>query len=111
MPKCIFCQNELTQDTTPEHVLLNALGGRMTTKRAICSDHNNHLVAQSIRRSQRKSKSFATTSSFNPAPRSRRRRSKTSSPVRKKSASAAMVLLGWRFLRLKRSNYRTGAST
>src|SRR5215468_5562762 len=26
MPKCIFCENELTQDTTPEHVLLNALG-------------------------------------------------------------------------------------
>ena len=41
MPKCIFCENELTPDTTPEHVLLNALGGRMTTKEAICSEHNN----------------------------------------------------------------------
>jgi HNH endonuclease len=41
MPKCIFCENELTQDTTPEHVLLNALNGRMTTKKAICSEHNN----------------------------------------------------------------------
>jgi hypothetical protein len=41
MPKCIFCENELTQDTTPEHVLLNALGGRMTTRKAICSEHNN----------------------------------------------------------------------
>jgi HNH endonuclease len=41
MPKCIFCNTELTDDTTPEHVLLNALGGRMTTKRAICSKHNN----------------------------------------------------------------------
>jgi hypothetical protein len=41
MPKCIFCENELTQDTTPEHVLLNAIGGRMTTRKAICSEHNN----------------------------------------------------------------------
>jgi hypothetical protein len=41
MPKCIFCENELTHETKPEHVLLNALGGRMTTKKAICSDHNN----------------------------------------------------------------------
>jgi hypothetical protein len=41
MPKCIFCESELTQDTTPEHVLLNALGGRMTTRKAICSEHNN----------------------------------------------------------------------
>ena len=41
MPKCIFCENELTHDTTPEHVLLNALGGRMKTKEAICSEHNN----------------------------------------------------------------------
>lgn len=41
MPKCIFCENELTHDTTPEHVLLNALGGRMTTRDAICSAHNN----------------------------------------------------------------------
>jgi hypothetical protein len=41
MPKCIFCENELTRDTAPEHVLLNALGGRMTTKWTICSDHNN----------------------------------------------------------------------
>jgi hypothetical protein len=41
MPKCIFCENELTPDTTPEHILLNALGGRMTTKKAICSEHNN----------------------------------------------------------------------
>jgi hypothetical protein len=29
MPKCTFCDNELTPDTKPEHVLLSALGGRM----------------------------------------------------------------------------------
>lgn len=41
MSQCIFCTNELTETTTPEHVLLNALGGRMTTRDAICSNHNN----------------------------------------------------------------------
>jgi hypothetical protein len=39
--KCIFCENELTQGTAPEHVLLNALGGRMRTRTAICTEHNN----------------------------------------------------------------------
>jgi hypothetical protein len=43
MPKCIFCENELTPDTKPEHVLLSALGGRMTTRGAICSEHNNEF--------------------------------------------------------------------
>src|SRR5918993_2201587 len=39
--KCLFCENDLDFSTKPEHVLLNALGGRMTTTRAICSDCNN----------------------------------------------------------------------
>lgn len=30
---CICCPNGLTADTKPEHVLLNALGGRKTTQR------------------------------------------------------------------------------
>jgi hypothetical protein len=38
---CIFCDNELHAQTRPEHVLLNALGGRMTTRLADCSHHNN----------------------------------------------------------------------
>lgn len=38
---CIFCDMELGPDTKPEHVLLNALGGRKTTTRVICSRHNN----------------------------------------------------------------------
>jgi hypothetical protein len=38
---CIFCDNELGPDTKPEHILLNALGGRKTTHRVICSKHNN----------------------------------------------------------------------
>jgi len=30
----------LTDDTKPEHILLNALGGRKTSRRLICSSHN-----------------------------------------------------------------------
>src|ERR1700722_11666968 len=37
---CIFCDNALGKDTKPEHILLSALGGRKTTKRVICSKHN-----------------------------------------------------------------------
>jgi len=38
---CIFCDSELVSGTKPEHILLNALGGRKTTRRAICSTCNN----------------------------------------------------------------------
>jgi hypothetical protein len=41
METCIFCENELTEDTKPEHILLNALGGRKTTTRVDCSECNN----------------------------------------------------------------------
>jgi hypothetical protein len=41
MPHCLFCPTELDGTTKPEHVLLNALGGRKTTRRAICSGCNN----------------------------------------------------------------------
>lgn len=40
VPVCIFCEAELTSDTKPEHILLNALGGRKTTQRVVCSKHN-----------------------------------------------------------------------
>jgi hypothetical protein len=40
MPQCIFCLNELTADTKPEHILLNALGGRKTTTTVDCSECN-----------------------------------------------------------------------
>ena len=39
--KCIFCDSKLTSDTKPEHILLNALGGRKTTRHVICSTCNN----------------------------------------------------------------------
>ncbi|ABA03525.1 hypothetical protein Nwi_0258 [Nitrobacter winogradskyi Nb-255] len=40
---CIFCDNALGPDTKPEHILPNALGGRKTTRRVICSDCNNRF--------------------------------------------------------------------
>lgn len=43
MTQCIFCPNLLGPETKPEHVLLNALGGRKTSKTAICSDCNNRF--------------------------------------------------------------------
>jgi hypothetical protein len=43
MLKCIFCDNELTEDTRPEHILLNALGGRKTTRRVDCSECNGRF--------------------------------------------------------------------
>ena len=43
MPLCLFCPSELDESTKPEHILLNALGGRMTTKHAICSACNNRF--------------------------------------------------------------------
>ena len=41
MALCIFCFVELEDTTKPEHVLPNALGGRLTTRSAICSSCNN----------------------------------------------------------------------
>jgi len=40
MKKCIFCDNDVTPDTKPEHILLNALGGRKTTRGVVCTAHN-----------------------------------------------------------------------
>jgi hypothetical protein len=41
MTLCLFCPAELDGPTKPEHILLNALGGRKTTKKTICSACNN----------------------------------------------------------------------
>ena len=43
MAKCIFCENDLNADTKPEHILLNALGGRKTTTRVDCSVCNEQF--------------------------------------------------------------------
>lgn len=41
MTNCIFCDALLDRGNKPEHILLDALGGRMTTRLAICSECNN----------------------------------------------------------------------
>jgi HNH endonuclease len=41
--KCIFCETPLDSRTTPEHILLNCLGGKWEVKDAICSDCNNRF--------------------------------------------------------------------
>jgi len=41
MRMCIFCENELTEGTKPEHILLNAFGGRKKTRHVDCSACNN----------------------------------------------------------------------
>ena len=43
MQKCIFCENELGKDTKPEHILLNALGGRKVTREIDCSECNGRF--------------------------------------------------------------------
>ena len=41
MPQCLFCHVVLDDATKPEHVLLDALGGRKTVTSSICSGCNN----------------------------------------------------------------------
>lgn len=41
MKNCIFCSSLLDDHTRSEHILLNALGGRMTSKNVLCSNCNN----------------------------------------------------------------------
>lgn len=41
--KCIFCDEELTDATKPEHILLVCLGGRKETRRVDCSHHNERF--------------------------------------------------------------------
>ncbi|MGE0174041.1 MAG: HNH endonuclease [Oligoflexales bacterium] len=44
--KCVFCRNEFDQESnTPEHILLNALGGRLTSRKVDCADCNNRFGA------------------------------------------------------------------
>lgn len=43
VPKCLFCLSALEPGST-EHVFLAALGGRLTTKQALCGSCNNHFA-------------------------------------------------------------------
>lgn len=40
---CILCSLPIPNKTKPEHVLLNALGGRLTTRETICPDCNHEM--------------------------------------------------------------------
>ncbi|MEP2707829.1 MAG: HNH endonuclease [Roseibium sp.] len=40
---CILCQKPIPEKTKPEHVLLNALGGRLTTRKVICPNCNHFM--------------------------------------------------------------------
>jgi hypothetical protein len=41
--KCIFCDEDLNDETRPEHVLQAALGGRLETRDVICTKHNEQF--------------------------------------------------------------------
>ena len=43
MELCIFCQSKPPGPKKPEHILLNALGGRKVTRTAICDDCNSEF--------------------------------------------------------------------
>ncbi len=43
MPICIFCQKPIGDKKAPEHILLNAFGGRATTSQIICAPCNNRF--------------------------------------------------------------------
>lgn len=45
MPPCIFCKSTLVPETKPEHILLDALGGRKTSSRIVCSACNEKFGA------------------------------------------------------------------
>jgi hypothetical protein len=38
--KCVFCFSPLQKNERPEHVLLNTLGGRATTRKVVCTRCN-----------------------------------------------------------------------
>lgn len=43
MDCCIFCASELDEQTSPEHILLQSMGGRKTTDRVVCNKCNNQF--------------------------------------------------------------------
>jgi hypothetical protein len=42
---CVLCKSKLSRIEKPEHILLNALGGRKTTRNVLCSNCNNKMGA------------------------------------------------------------------
>lgn len=45
MKNCVLCKSRLSENEKPEHILLDALGGRKTTRDVLCSICNNKMGA------------------------------------------------------------------
>lgn len=45
MKNCVLCKTQLSESEKPEHILLDALGGRKTTRDVLCSICNNKMGA------------------------------------------------------------------
>ena len=45
MKYCVLCKTHLSENEKPEHILLDALGGRKTTRDVLCSICNNKMGA------------------------------------------------------------------
>ncbi|WP_127563101.1 HNH endonuclease [Nioella ostreopsis] len=42
---CVLCKSQLSEHEKPEHILLDAFGGRKTTRDVLCSVCNNKMGA------------------------------------------------------------------
>lgn len=51
MAKCFICGCELDENTKPEHIIPNGIGGKLKSKEILCDKHNNELfeLHQTIR--------------------------------------------------------------
>ena len=45
MINCVLCKTQVSENEKPEHILLDALGGRKTTRDVLCSICNNKMGA------------------------------------------------------------------
>lgn len=43
MAKCFICGCELDENTKPEHIIPNGIGGKLKSKEILCNEHNNEL--------------------------------------------------------------------
>ena len=43
MAKCFICGCELDENTKPEHIIPNGIGGKLKSKEILCDKHNNEL--------------------------------------------------------------------
>lgn len=43
MAKCFICGCELDENTKPEHIIPNGIGGKLKSKEILCNKHNNEL--------------------------------------------------------------------